>query len=63
MGTTDEVGDRKWNDGQVINTLRKFSDVEKAYKPEFDLQLQRGLTDSPRSFFIMGKVKIRGFRF
>ncbi|MGI6526482.1 MAG: YjbQ family protein [Caldicoprobacterales bacterium] len=41
MGTTDEVEDRKWNNGEVINTLRKFTDEEKAYMPEFDLQQKR----------------------
>lgn len=41
MGTTADVEDRKWNDGQVINTLRNFTPEEKAYREEFDLQLQR----------------------
>ena len=41
MGTTEDVGDRKWNNGEVINTYRKFTDEEKAYMPEFDLQQQR----------------------
>jgi len=41
MGTTEEINDRKWNDGKVINTLRKYKDEEKSYMPEFDLQLIR----------------------
>ena len=41
MGTTEEITDRKWNNGEVINTLRKYTDDEKAYMPEFDLQLER----------------------
>ena len=41
MGTTEDVGDRKWNDGKVINTLRKFTPEEKAYDPRFDLQQKR----------------------
>ena len=30
MGTTDEIEDRKWNNGETINTLRKYTDEEKA---------------------------------
>jgi len=41
MGTTEDVGDRKWNNGEVINTLRKFTDEEKAYDVHYDLQLKR----------------------
>ena len=41
MGTTESVGDRKWKDGSVINTLRKYTDEEKAYMEQFDLQLKR----------------------
>ena len=40
MGTTEEVNDRKWNNGEVVNTLHKYSDEEKAYDPHFDLQLK-----------------------
>ena len=40
MGTTEDVGDRKWNNGEVINTLRKFTDEEKAYDRRYDLQLE-----------------------
>ena len=40
MGTTEEVGDRKWKDGSVIDTLHKFTDEEKAYDPHYDLQLK-----------------------
>ena len=41
MGTTEDVNDRKWNDGQVIDTRRKFTEEEKAYDIHFDLQQQR----------------------
>ncbi len=41
MGTTDDVEDRKWNNGQVVNTLRKFTPEEKAYDEHFDLQQKR----------------------
>lgn len=41
MGTTEDVEDRKWNNGEVINTLRKYTDEEKAYLPQFDLQQKR----------------------
>ena len=40
MGTTDDVGDRKWKNGEVINTLRKYTDEEKQYMQQFDLQLK-----------------------
>ncbi len=41
MGTTDDVEDRKWNNGEVVNTLRKFTPEEKAYDEHFDLQQKR----------------------
>lgn len=41
MGTTEDVGDRKYNNGEVIDTKRKYLDSEKAYMEEFDLQLKR----------------------
>lgn len=41
MGTSEDVGDRKYADGAVVNTLRKYSESEKAYLPEFDLQQKR----------------------
>jgi len=36
MGTTEDVNDRKYNGGEVINTLRKFTDEEKAYMEQYD---------------------------
>lgn len=39
MGTTEDVGDRKYNNGEVIDTLRKFTDEEKEYDRMFDFQL------------------------
>ena len=32
---------RKWNNGETINTLHKFTDEEKAYDVHYDLQQQR----------------------
>jgi len=40
MGTTEEVNDRKWKDGAVINTLHKFTPEEKAYDVHYDNQLE-----------------------
>ncbi len=41
MGTTDDVGDRKWNNGEVIDTRHKFTEEEKAYDLHYDLQQKR----------------------
>ena len=41
MGTADKIGDRKYNGGEVVNTLRKYTEEEKSYDPHFDLQLKR----------------------
>jgi len=41
MGTTEDVNDRKYKGGEVIDTFRKFTDLEKSHMEEFDLQLQR----------------------
>ena len=41
MGTTDDVNDRKYNDGKVIDTGRKFTEEEKAYDVHYDLQQTR----------------------
>ena len=41
MGTAESVGDRKWNDGKVIDTSHKFTEEEKAYDLHYDLQLKR----------------------
>ena len=40
MGTTGGVGERSWNNGEVVDTFRKFTDEDKAYSPDFDLQLK-----------------------
>jgi secondary thiamine-phosphate synthase enzyme len=40
MGTTEDVGSRKFNNGEVVNTLHKFLPEEKAYDTHFDLQLK-----------------------
>ena len=36
IGTEEDVGDRKYNDGKVVNTLRKFPAEEKAYMEQYD---------------------------
>ena len=36
IGTDEEVGDRSYNGGEVVNTLRKFSPEEKAYMEQYD---------------------------
>ena len=41
MGTTDDVGCRAYKGGEVIDTFRKFTEAEKAYMEEFDLQQKR----------------------
>ena len=41
MGTTEDVGDRKWNNGETINTLRKYTDEEKADDVHYTLQQKR----------------------
>ena len=40
MGTTEDVENRKYNGGQVIDTLPKYMEETKKYRPEFDLQLK-----------------------
>ena len=44
MGTTEDVGDRKYKNGEVLNTLRQYTDEEKAYMKEFDYQLDNRKT-------------------
>ena len=39
MGTTEDVNDRKFHGGQTINTLRKYTDEEKAHDVHYTLQL------------------------
>ena len=41
MGTTEDVGDRTWNGGETIDTLRKFTDEETAHDPRFTFQQER----------------------
>ena len=40
MGTNDPIESRKYNNGEVVNTLRKFTREEKAFMKEFDFQLK-----------------------
>ena len=42
MGTTEDVEDRKWNNGEVINTLHKFTEEEKAYDVHYELNWKTG---------------------
>lgn len=41
MGTTEDVEDRKWNNGEVIDTKRKYTEEEKAFDVHYTLQQQR----------------------
>ena len=41
MGIGEAEIDRKWNNGEVINTLHKFTDEEKAYDIHYTLQQER----------------------
>ena len=41
MGTTEDVGSREWNNGEVVDTLRRFTEEETAYDERFDLQQKR----------------------
>jgi len=41
MGTTEDVGDRLYKGGEVVDTYRKFTELEKSYMEEFDLQQKR----------------------
>ena len=41
MGIGDAVIDRKWNNGEVIDTLHKFLDEEKADDVHYTLQQKR----------------------
>ena len=41
MGTTEDVNDRRYKDGEVIDTYRKFTDEERTYDGDFDYQLKR----------------------
>ena len=36
FGTNDALESRKYNNGEVVNTLRKFSDEEKTYMAQYD---------------------------
>ncbi len=41
IGTAEDVGDRKWNNGEVINTNTKFTDEERADDVHYTLQQKR----------------------
>ena len=41
MGTSEDVGDRRWNDGKVIDTGRKFTEEEKGDDIHYTLQQKR----------------------
>ncbi len=41
MGTTEDVESRKYNDGKIVNTGRRYTEEEKAYDVHYDLQLKR----------------------
>ena len=41
MGTAEAVNDRKYNDGKPVNTLRKYTEEEKADDVHYNLQWKR----------------------
>ena len=41
MGTPEAINDRKYNNGEVVNTLRRFTDEEKADDVHYTLQWKR----------------------
>lgn len=41
MGTTENVEDRSYNNGEIIDTKRKFTKEERAYDIHYDLQSKR----------------------
>lgn len=41
MGTTEEITDRKWNNGEVIDTNHKFLPEEMCDDVHYTLQLKR----------------------
>jgi thiamine phosphate synthase YjbQ (UPF0047 family) len=41
MGTSEDVECRKYNNGEVVNTLRKYTKEEKSYDEHFDLQQKK----------------------
>lgn len=48
IGTSEDVGDRRWNGGKVIDTLRKYTDEEKAEDVHFTLQLKDRVPESEK---------------
>jgi hypothetical protein len=42
MGTTEDVEDRKYNNGEVVNTLRRYTPEEKAYDVHYELNWKTG---------------------
>ena len=40
MGTTEAVESRKFNNGQIVNTLPQYTDEDKSYNERYDLQLK-----------------------
>ena len=39
MGTTEDVADRKWNNGEIVDTKHKFLPEEMAHDVHYTLQL------------------------
>jgi hypothetical protein len=39
MGTTEDVGSRKFNNGEIVDTNHKFTAEEKAHDIHYTLQL------------------------
>lgn len=45
MGTSEKVGDRKFNGGEIIDTLPKYTADDSAYNEKYDLQLKERVYD------------------
>jgi hypothetical protein len=41
MGTPDPINDRKYNNGEVVNTLRRYTEEEKADDVHYTLNWKR----------------------
>ena len=42
MGTAEAINDRTYNNGEVVNTLRKYTPEEKAYDVHYELNWKTG---------------------
>ena len=42
MGTAEPINDRKYNNGEVVDTKRKYTEEEKAYDVHYELNWKIG---------------------